>query len=169
MKCKDIEHLVIASSGGLSDSKQLDVVRSHVELCDKCLHLKEDVESLRSLLNRRVEPVLPEDLDKKTYQLCKSEIHSLQKNSQRVNFRQHMQAIPIYMKVVFIALLVIMSIWFFFLFEDFGSGGGESLSMAMIFGLFLIIQNAMMLLFSPLLISRFRSKKIQHTIYSIGG
>lgn len=151
MKCKDIERKIIASSGGFLD---------HVEHCSKCSHLKEDVESLRSLLQQRPNLVLPEDLDKKTYQKCQSEIQSLQKNTQKVKLRQPLQSIPIYMKVVFIFLLVVMVIWFFSFFEDFGIGGGESLSMPTIFGMFLIIQNAMMLLFAPLLIRRFRTKKL---------
>lgn len=159
MKCKDIKRKIIELSGRLQDSKQLDAIHSHVEHCSKCLHLKEDVESLRSLLQRRAEPNLPEYLDKKTYQMCKSEIQSFQKNRQRADFQQHMQFIPIHMKVVFISLLVVMGIWLFSIFEDFGFGG-ESFSMPTIFGLFLIIQNVMMLLFAPLLIRRFRSKKL---------
>jgi len=160
MKCKDIERLVIASSGKLPDSKQFHAIHLHVEHCTKCSRLKEDMESLRSLLQQRPDPVFPEDLDKKTHQKCLSEIQSLQKNKQRAGFQQHLQSIPIHMKVVFISLLVVMVIWFFSNIENFGSGGGESLSMPTIFGLFLIIQNAMMLLFAPLLIRRFRSKKL---------
>ncbi len=160
MKCKDIEHKIIASSGGLTDSEQLKIIHSHVEHCSKCSHLKEDVESLRNLLQQRTEPNLPEDLDKKTYQMCQNEIQTLQKNTRGFNFQQHMQSIPIHMKIVFISFLVVMVIWFFTSFKDIGSGGGESLSMPMIFGLFLIIQNAMMLLFAPLLIRLIRSKKL---------
>ena len=159
MKCKDIERKIIESSEGLQDSEPLNAIQLHVEHCPKCSHLKEDVESLRILLQRRAEPVLPEDLDKTTYQKCLSEIQSLQKNTQKVKFRQQMQSIPIHMKVAFISLLVVMGIWIFSFLKDFGSGGGETLSMPIIFGLFLIIQNAMMLLFTPLLIRRFRSKK----------
>jgi len=165
MKCKDIEGLIIASSGGLVDSKQLNAIYLHVEHCNRCLRLREDIESIRGLLQQRPNPVLPEDLDKKTYQKCQSEIQSLQKNTQRINFRHHMQSIPIHMKVAFISFLVVMVIWMFSFFEDFGSGGGESLSMPTIFGLFLIIQNAMMLLFAPLLIRRFRSKKLNTQLF----
>ncbi len=160
MKCKDIERLVIASSGRLPDSKQLNAIHLHVEHCLRCSRLKEDVESLRSLIQQRPDLDLPEDLDKKTYQKCLSEIQSLQKNKQKVKLRQPLQSIPKYMKGVFIFLLVVMVIWFFSFFEDFGIGGGESLSMPTIFGMFLIIQNAMMLLFAPLLIRLIRSKKI---------
>ncbi len=160
MKCKDIERLVIASSDKLPDSKQLHVIHLHVEHCSKCSLLRDDMENLRGLLQQRPNLVLPEDLDKRTYQKCQSEIQSLQKNTQKVKFRQQMQSIPIHMKIAFIILLVVMVIWFFSFFEEIGSGGGESLSMPAIFGLFLIIQNAMMLLFAPLLIRRFRTKKL---------
>ena len=165
MKCKDIERMVIASSGELRDAEQLSAIHSHVEHCSQCSGLKDDVESLRVLLQRRAEPVLPEDLDKKTYQMCKSEIHSLRKNTQGFKFRQQMQSIPMYMKIVFSSLLIVVVIWFFLFFKDFGLEG-ESLSLPAIIGLFLIIQNVGMLLLSPLLIRRFRSKDIQHTIYS---
>ena len=160
MKCKDIKRLVIESSGGRQDSEELKTMRSHVEHCSKCLHLKDDVESLRSLLHKRPNLVLPEDLDKKTYQMCKSEIHSLKNNTQRFNFRQQMQSIPMHMKIVFISLLVGIIFWMFSFFDGFGLEG-ESLSLPAIIGLFLIVQNAVMLLFSPLLIRRFRSKEIQ--------
>jgi len=159
MKCKDIERIVIASSGRLPDSKQLNEIRLHLEHCSRCLRLKEDMESLRSLLKRRAEPNLPEDLDKKTYQKCLSKIHSLQNNKKKVNLQQQLQSIPIHMKVVFISLLVLTVIWIFPFFQDFGLVG-ETLSVSTIFGLFWIIQNAMMLLFTPLLIRRFRSNKI---------
>ncbi len=159
MKCKDIERLVIASSDKLPDSKQLHAIHLHVEHCIKCSRLKEDIESLRSLLQQRTNLALPEDLDKRTYQKCLSEIQSLQKNTQRGKFRQQMQSIPIHMKVVFISLLVVMGIWIFSFLKDFGIGGGDTLSMPMIFGLFFIIQNVMMLLFAPLLIRRFKTKK----------
>ncbi len=168
MKCKDIESLIIASSGGLPDSKQLHSIQLHVEHCSKCSHLREEVESLRSLLQRRAEPNLPEDLDKKTYLQCLSEIHSLQNNKKKVNLQQQLQSIPIHMKVVFISLLVLTVIWIFPVFKDFGIAG-EPLSVATIFGLFWIIQNVMMLLFAPLLIRRYQSKKTQNTIFSIGG
>ncbi len=168
MKCKDIERLVIASSDKLPDSKQLHAIHLHVEHCIKCSRLKEDIESLRSLLQQRPNLVLPKDLDKRTYQKCLSEIQSLQKNTQKVKFRQQMQSIPIYMKVVFISLLVLTVIWIFPVFQDFGIAG-EPLSVATIFGLFWIIQNVMMLLFAPLLIRRYQSKKTQNTIFSIGG
>jgi len=159
MKCKDIERLVIKSSGKLPDSKQLETIHLHVEHCNKCSRLKEDVESLRSLLRQRPTLVLPEDLDKKTYQKCVSEIQSLQKNKQRAGFGQHMQSIPIHMKAVFISFLVLTVIWIFPFFKDFGFSG-EPLSVSTIFGLFWIIQNAMMLLFAPLLIRRFRPNKL---------
>lgn len=168
MKCKDIERLVIASSGESPDSKQLDAVRLHVQHCVKCSRLKADIENLRSLLQQKSNPVLPEDLDKKTYQKCLSEIQSLQKNKQRADFQQYMQSIPIHMKVVFISLLVLTVFWIFPIFKDFGLAG-ESLSVSTIIGLFWIIQNMMMLLFAPLLIRRYQSKKTQNTIFSIGG
>jgi hypothetical protein len=159
MKCKDIERMVIASSGGLPDSKQLDGVRLHVEHCGRCARLIEDMESLRSLLQRRAEPELPGDLDRKTYLKCLSEMQSLQKNKEKINLQQQLQSIPVYMKAVFIALFVVTIIWIFPFFKDFGFAG-ESLSFSTILGLFFIIQNAMMILFAPLLIQRFRSKKI---------
>ena len=168
MKCKDIERLVIASSDRLLDSEQFHAIRSHVEHCDKCLRLKEEVESLRSLLYPRPSFVIPEELDKKTYQKCKSEIYALQKNKKKVNLQQQLQSIPIHMKIVFISLLVLTVIWIVPFFKDFGLEG-EALTLPAIFGLFLIAQNVVLLLFSPLLIRRFRSKGIQHTIYSIGG
>lgn len=160
MKCKDIEHLVLASSGKLPDSKQLHAIHLHVEHCIRCSRLKEDIESLRSLIQQRPNLVLPEDLDKKTYLRCQKEIQSLQNNKKKVSLQHHLQTIPIHMKVVFISLLVVTVIWIFPFFKDFGFVG-ESLSLPTIFGLFLIIQNAMMLLFAPLLIRRFRSKKFK--------
>ena len=160
--------MVIASSDRFQDSEEYRSILLHIEHCSRCAHLKEDVESLRSLMKGRAEPNLPEELDKKTYQMCKSEIHSLQKNTQRFNFRQQRKSIPMYMKIVFSSLFVVVVIWIFSFFNDFGLEG-EALSLPAIIGLFLIIQNAGMLLFAPLLLRRFRSKEIQHTIYSIGG
>ncbi len=168
MKCKEIKSLIIASSGGLQDPNQLNAIDSHVEHCIKCSRLKEDMESLRNLMHRRGEPNLPEDLDKKTYLECLSEIHSLQNNKKKAYLQKQLLSIPIYMKVVFISLLVLTVIWIFPVFQDFGIAG-EPLSVATIFGLFWIIQNVMMLLFAPLLIRRYQSKKTQNTIFSIGG
>lgn len=168
MKCKDIKGKIIASSERLSASKQFHEIHSHVEDCSDCFHLKEDVESLRSLLLRSAPLVLPKELDKNTYLKCRKELHSLQMGERTTKIQQHLQSIPLYMKLVFMALLVLTGVWVVPFFKDFGFSG-ETLSASTIIGLFWIIQNVMILLLAPLLLRRSPLKKTQHTVTSIGG
>ena len=168
MKCKDIETLIIESSGEFRDLDERETVFSHIEQCRRCSRLKEEMENMRSHLQQDTKPNLPEDLDKATYLKCLNELHSLQNNKKKSGLQQQIHSIPIYMKIVFVSLLVLTVFWIFPIFKDFGLAG-DSLSVPTIFGLFWIIQNVMMLLFAPLLIRRYHSKKMQHTIFSIGG
>ncbi len=168
MKCKDIEKLIIESSGEFSSLEERERILSHIQHCSRCSRLQEDLGNLRGLLNRGCEPDLPEDLDKKTYLKCLSEIYSLQNDKKKESLQKQLQSIPLYMKVVFISLLALTIFWIFPFFEDFGFAD-ENLSFSTILGLFWIIQNIMMLLFAPLLIRRYQSKKNQDTFISIGG
>lgn len=168
MKCKDIEQWIYESSPENLDVELRDTVFQHLQNCSRCARLKEDMDGIRKLLQQRACPNLPEELDRSTYLKCRDEIHSLQDDKKKIGLGQHIQTIPVSMKIAFIALLVLTAVWILPIFEDFGFGG-ESVSFSTILGLFWIIQNVVMLLFAPLLIRRYQSKKEQQTNFSTGG
>lgn len=163
MKCKDIEGLLIESSGKKLDKRQFVEIERHAGHCARCARFKEDLENIRSVLGHMPRPTLPEDLDNKTYQMCKAEMASFKVEGKVFGSKAWFKSIPAFMKVAFICLIVLTAVWAILLFKDFSLG--ESLSAPTIVILFLIIQNALMLLFAPLLLRRFRSKNPgMHTI-----
>jgi hypothetical protein len=159
MKCKDIERLVIESSSERQDRSRMAEVEKHIEHCAACARLKEDLENMRNVLERMPQRPLPEDLDKKTYQMCRAELKTLLAEGKPARVWSWSRSIPTYIKVALISLLVLTVLWTASLLRDFRLE--ESLSVSTIIVLSLIIQNAMMLLFAPLLLRRFRSKKSQ--------
>lgn len=166
MKCKECERLILESySEGLNEETKEEVER-HMKGCERCARLEEEMAGIRNAFLRQCRPVLPQDLDEKTYQLCRAEMTSRQREGQVFGGKVWLKSIPFSIKAAFISLIVLTVIWTVPLLRELKLE--ESLSVAAIILMSLIFQNTVMLIFSPLLLRRLRMKRARLETYSTG-
>lgn len=166
MKCKNIESYIIESSFEKLDKKAKEEMEKHIRECPRCARLEEEMAGIRKALPRQSELILPKELDERTYRLCRAELDPAGRKMEVTDGKKRLQSIPLLIKAAFFGLVVLTAIWAVPLFKEFRLD--ESLSVATIIALSLIFQNALMLLFSPLLLRWFRRKKSMLETLSTG-
>lgn len=156
MRCKDIERLIVdASEGGLT-KEEIRSIEDHISSCAKCGRFQEELEGIRVCLRNSSEPVLPENLIQKTRELCYAEIESFGSAPQKSERRIPSHSIP---KLIWAAIASLILITGFLLLPFIRDLELEqTLSFPAAVVLFLIIQNAAMLFFAPVILRKFRSQ-----------
>ncbi len=154
MRCKDIERLIIDSSEETS-AEELSAVREHVEHCARCAQLQDDLRKIRVHLKGMRRPVPAEELLKRTQSMCHDKMSSLHRAKAIISAKNHLRLIPKYIWVALALLIILTGIFMLWLLKDFRLSLPLSLQTAIV--LMLMIQNAGMLFFAPLLMRRFRS------------
>jgi len=166
MKCSEMERLIIESSSVSSDEETKNEMERHMKDCVRCARLEEDMAGIRAALLGQSGPELPQDLDEKTRQLCLATLASSQVNREISDGKAWLESIPLSIKVAFISLIVLTAVCSLPLLRQLMLE--ESLSVAAIIMLSMIVQNAVMLIFSPLLLRRFRTKRSRFENCSTG-
>lgn len=166
MKCKDIENLIIESGTVVLEERVKSEVDRHIKNCAQCSRLEEEMAGIRNALLQESQPALPQNLDERTYRLCRAEILSPHKEGGVLSQKAWLKSIPFSIKAAFISLIVLTVIWTVPLLRELKLE--ESFSVAAIILLSLIFQNTVMLIFSPLLLRRFRTKRTRFDNYSTG-
>jgi hypothetical protein len=155
MRCKDIERLIVgASEGGLSQ-EELRAIGDHVSSCVKCTRLQEELEGIRVCLRNSSQPVLPDVLIQKTRELCYAEMESLRRTPQKSERPVRNHAIPKLIWAAITSLIVITGFLLLPLIRDIEME--QPFSFPAVVVIFLIIQNAAMLFFTPVILRKFRS------------
>lgn len=166
MKCKDIERLIIDfKEDGLS-SEELSAVKEHVERCAECAGLRDDLRKIRVYLKRMPKSVLSAELARRTQSTCQVELSSMPLSRERTNGRNHLRSIPKAVWAALFSLVVLTTILILVLLEDFDLK--LPLSTQTVVVLTLMIQNAGMLFFAPILIRKFSSGDKSSRLGSIG-
>jgi len=143
-----------ASERGLSE-EELNAVEGHVSSCPRCARFQEELEGIRVCLRNSSKPVLPDDLARKTRDLCYAEIASLRSAPQKAERSERSRSIPKLIWAAIASLIVITGFLLFPLMRDIELE--ETFSFPALVVLFLIIQNAAMLFFTPVILKKFRS------------
>jgi len=156
MKCEEYEYLIIESSErDLTDEEQ-QKLKKHFSQCENCSQFKKNIEEICLSLKRSVPPPLPVNLDKKTKHLCADEI-----NRKKRLFRREQKPfrvpVPRFIWVVFIILIILTSLLLFPELKNVNSD--QPLSLWTILMLTVILQNAVMLFLSPVIIRRYKTKQ----------
>ena len=155
MRCKDIERLIVdASEGGLSQ-EEIRGIEQHVSSCAKCACFQEDLEGIRVCLKNTSAPELPDAFLQKTRELCYEEIRSLAA-TQKVGYRTGNHSIPKLIWTAIASLIVSTGFLLLPLIRDLELE--QTFSFPAVVVLFLIIQNAAMLFFTPVILRKFRSQ-----------
>jgi hypothetical protein len=148
MRCKDIERLIIDSTWKDLSREELLSIKEHTQQCAQCTLFQSEYKKLRLSLKNNPAPALPEKLDHSTREMCRKALN-LQKKST--------PTIPRFIWGVLAVLIAISVIMFVPVVTDLRLD--EPLSSQELFVLTFLIQNTVMLFFTPILIKNCRAKK----------
>ena len=154
MRCKQIQRYLIDSSENEPDNKTKAEIEQHVSSCPKCKEFIENLSWMRKGL-KQLQITSPSDqLLQQTRSLC----YDALKNRTVVTKNAGRQLIatptPKFIWVVLFALLALTQILVFPLFSD--APEYQIISIQQVVVLVLLIQNITMLMFSPILLRRFK-------------
>lgn len=156
MKCKDIERLVIDSSEEDLSAEELSEIEEHVLHCAKCARFQDDLKKIRICLKEMTIRVPSAALIRRTQSICHTKMRTLHAADRRTAGQTNLISIPKYMWVALISLIVFTIIWMLPLLKDIRLNQTLSFETVVVFTI--MIQNAVMLFFAPLLIRRYRLK-----------
>jgi anti-sigma factor RsiW len=157
MQCKDIERLIIVSSEEELTPEVLKITEQHLERCAHCARLRDELEKIRLGITTMPKPLLPPDLAQKTRQRCLDEMRLQPAPAKRVFSRIRSYPIPKYVWASLIPLVILTVLLIAPVIKEIR--WDESLTFESAAALALLIQNAAMLFFAPILIRRYRSKR----------
>lgn len=156
MQCKEYKYLIIESSERVLSDEEQQKLKKHCSQCENCSRFKENIEEIRFSLKQSVFPALPFSLDKKTKQFCRDEINRKKYTLQREK-KPLRTPIPGYIWAAFILLTIMTS---FLLFPELKIlNSDQPLSLWTIVMVTVILQNAVMLFLSPVIIRRYKTKQ----------
>jgi len=157
MRCKDIERLIIDSSDEDLSSEELSAIEKHIVHCALCARFRDDLEKIRMGVKTMPQPVLPPDLAQKTRLRCQAEMSQQPAAASKIARLIPSDSIP---KYVWAALLPLILLTVFVIAPTLKEIRlDQTLTFASVVAFTIIIQNAVMLLFAPILIRRRRWKK----------
>jgi hypothetical protein len=166
MKCKDIERLVIDFKENELSAEKLSAIEEHVGHCAECASLRDDLRKIRVYLKRMPRPVLSAELARRTQSMCQAELGQMPLSKARTNARNHLRPIPKFIWATLFSLIVLTTILMLVLLKDFDLK--LPLSPQTVVVLTLMIQNAGMLFFAPILIRKFSSNNKSFRLGSMG-
>jgi predicted anti-sigma-YlaC factor YlaD len=156
MKCQDIERLVIDSSEEDLNEEQRKRIEKHLARCPRCRKFQKDLEKIRAYLEE-INPLSPSvEVESRTRHLCHVQMGKSLSPEEKTSTRTHKPAIPIYIWVALVSLTVLTLILTLPLIT--GITSGQPLPLPLVGVLVLVIQNAVMLCFSPILLRKYRMK-----------
>jgi hypothetical protein len=157
MRCKDIQRLIIDSSDEDLSSEELRAIEKHAAHCSLCARFRDDLEKIRIGIKKIPQPVLPPDLAQKTRLRCYAEISRQPAAAPKIARLTPSEPIPKYVWAVLLALILLTVFIIVPLFKEIRLD--QTLTFTSVVALTIIIQNAVMLLFAPILMRRQRWKK----------
>lgn len=157
MRCKNIERFIIDWTDGDLSADDLAMVEQHVSRCVRCAATKQTLEHVRLGLSETGMPEPSSDLIEKTRMACHQQLRTQPSHIGRVSNESQSELIPKPVWAAVIGLIVFTWIGVVYLLKDFT--WDQKLSFQSIIGLTLMMQNAIMLFFAPLLIRQCRTSR----------
>lgn len=155
MKCKEIQQWLIDLSEGLEEDR-LSQIEEHVAQCAKCARFEEELKKIRLVIKKTKTPAPSEDVFRRTQLMCHAAIKMSRSAESGFLGRIKAASIPAYIWLVFALLIVLTVIVILPFLKEWASD--EPLSLQAVVTLSLMIQNAVMLFLSPILIRKYRMK-----------
>ncbi|NIO49185.1 MAG: hypothetical protein GTN73_07095 [Candidatus Aminicenantes bacterium] len=160
MRCKDIERLIIDSSEEDLSQEELTAIETHVVRCALCARFRDDLEKIRTGIKVMPQPVISPDLAQKIRLRIHTEMGREPAATTKTDQLTPSEPIPKYVWVALLPLIILTVILIVPIFKEIRLD--QTLTFKSVVALTIIIQNAVMLLFAPILIRRYRGK-IQDT------
>ena len=156
MKCQDIERLIIESSEEDFYEEQKKRIEEHLARCPRCQQFQKDLEKIRAFLMEITPPSPSTEVESRTQHLCHVRMGKSLSPEEKTRALIHTPAIPVYIWAALVSLTVLTLILTFPLIM--GMTSDQPLPFPLVGVLVLVIQNAVMLCFSPILLRKYRMK-----------
>jgi hypothetical protein len=157
MRCQDIERVIIDSSERKLSQEERRAIEQHVNQCAECARFRDDLKNIQASIKKIPALTPPEKLERRTSALCHAELSSRLASEKQLVSQTQPSPIPWVIWIALIALIVLTAFLLFSLFKDIRMN--QPLSFESIFVLCLILQNAVMLFFAPVIIRKYRWPK----------
>lgn len=141
MNCEDIA--ILLSSDDDLDQKNRQEIERHLSRCERCAAFVSDLQRMRIHLRKVSIPMASDEFFEQTRSLCHAKLGR--------------SSIPKYIWAALAALLILTGILMLPLAREIGLD--QPLSLPTIGVLILVLQNLLMLFFTPVLIQKFRFRK----------
>ena len=158
MRCKGYEHKLIKASDRELSPEELLQMEKHTDHCFACMRFQDDLNKIRLSIKQILSPSLSMELDERTKDLCLEE----SKNRDRSNRHSlHKNWIPI-PGFIWAALLILTALTVIILFPVIKDFKMElPLSRKTVAVLILLMQNAVMLFFAPIILRKYQPQEKQ--------
>lgn len=156
MKCKNIQQLIINSTEKDLSEGELSQIERHVSHCVQCKGFEEDLKNIRISLKKIKAPASSLELTRKTLNMCHAQWSTVHPVDIRATRRIRSMPIPLYIWAAFISLIALTVILVLPFLRQLQLT--QTLSLPIVVVLAIMIQNAVMLCFAPLLLRRYRSE-----------
>ncbi|UCE07038.1 MAG: hypothetical protein JSW07_03090 [bacterium] len=151
MRCKQAEKLIIEVSQAKLDSDIKVELDAHVLNCQQCASFRENLQMIREGINKIKAPEPSKDLLERTGALCHSEIIGKSESFHPATIKT-----PKFVWVAFGALLILTIAWAVPVLKEVVKS--QIITRQAILIITIIVQNLIMLLFSPVLLRRLKLK-----------
>jgi hypothetical protein len=154
MRCQDFERLMLESEERELLREECLALEKHQEICPDCAAFRSFWGGLRSRLKEATGPALSAELSDSVRLRCRAELDSLSRSRSGQDFGRRAAAVP---WPIWAALLVLTGLTLCFLIPGLaGFRQSQKLTLETALVLLVILQNALMLFFAPLLMRRGR-------------
>ena len=162
MTCRQIQERILERSERTPDLPMDESIEVHLSTCTDCQAWLDELQILRRSLSAQLHPSAAPELVMKTRSLCHDRIDGKVATHRRFRFSEWTRPIPGFIKWVLPALVIITFGWILGTVGDLEPDVAPTAPA--VIGLVLIIQNAAMLLFAPILLKRRRIRNFETRI-----
>jgi anti-sigma factor RsiW len=164
MRCQDFERLMLESDDRELLREERLALEEHLEACSGCSAFQSFRGSLREQLRKAAGPALPDELSDRVRVRCLGELDSLSRTRAGRDSGRRPAAVP---WPIWAALLVLTGLTIFFLIPGLEElRQSQKLTPGTAIAFLVILQNAVMLLCTPLLMRRGRLSQFRFRQYS---
>jgi len=157
MRCQDIERLIIDYSERNLSQEELRAIEQHLAQCSECARFEKDFRNIRNSLQKMSPLTPPDELERRIRDMCQDELSSRLAAEKQLVSHTHPSPVPWIIWVALVSLIVLTAFLLVSLFKN--TGLNQPLSFEGAFVLAVMLQNAVMLFFAPLIIRKYQSQR----------